>query len=193
MQNRQAKMVRYFGYGTNRDHDMMAAMIGRNNLLGVPGKLPGYELCIQALSDIPDVVAERAPVSLSPREIVGRAFGSSFEVYVTRPNPGSVAYGTIWDITSEELKLVHEWELLDFGMQNEMKATAVGSDGEAVDVDTHGLQNPDTPVNRVVSGDDYVDYLVPREDILRVANEVRLEYLARISAIDSAREECKSE
>src|SRR5262249_49502267 len=131
------------------------------------------------LKDIPDTVAERAPEPRSPHEIVEQAFGASFEVYITRPKPGSVTYGTLWHITAEELELVHEWELLEFGMQEEMKAVAIDARGDTVEVDTHGLLDPEIPVDRVVSGDDYVDYLVPKEDILRVAHEVRLEYLAR--------------
>ena len=35
--------IPYFGYGTNRDHDMMAAMIGRNNLSGAKGVIFDYD------------------------------------------------------------------------------------------------------------------------------------------------------
>ena len=179
MQNPQTQRIPYFGYGTNRDHDMMAAMIGRENLLGEPGKLLGYELCVQTLDDIPGVVAENAPAFLSAREIVERVLGPSFELYIIRPSPGSVAYGTIWHITVDELKLVHEWELLDFGMQEKIRAVAINLKGETIHVETHGSLDPSTPVDRVVQGNDYVDYLISKEDILRVANGVRLEYFER--------------
>ena len=37
--------MQYFGFGTNRDLEMMAHMIGREDISGEPIKLVGYELC----------------------------------------------------------------------------------------------------------------------------------------------------
>jgi hypothetical protein len=173
--------VRYFGYGTNRDRDMMVAMIGRESLAGRPGRLRNYQLCIQTLNEIPEVVAETAPAPLSPRAIVEQALGSSFELYIVRPKSSEVTYGTIWDITQDELALVYEWELLDFGMQDEIRAVAIDLEGEAIHIHTHGLLTPDVRVDRVVAGGDYSDYLIKKEDIIGISNRVRLEYLERIA------------
>ena len=150
MQNQQTQEILYFGYGTNRDRDMMVAMIGRDDLLGEPGKLLGYELCVQGLKDIPGTVVENAPALFSPREIVERALGSLFELYIIRPSPSNATCGTIWHLTIEDLNLVYEWELLEFGMQEKIMATAINSRGEEVHVETHGVLNPDAPVGRVI-------------------------------------------
>jgi hypothetical protein len=180
MNNLKSEVVKYFGYGTNRDHDMMAAMIGRDNLVGESGKLLGYDLCIQKMEHIPDVVLTNAPVAISPKTIVSQ-FGPEFELYIVRPNSNGITYGTIWDISPEEYDLVREWELLDFGMQQDLPpAEAVNEKGEKITVTTHGSLDPALPIDRIVTGDNYEDYLIPKADILRVAVEARRQYFERI-------------
>lgn len=174
------KIVNYFGYGTNRDLEMMQVMIGRDKIEGTPGKLIGYELCIQKLEDIPGEVLENAPDKLSPHKIIRGAFGDSFELYITRPNADAVVHGMIWKITGAEYEMVREWELLDFGMQEDMKATAMNVDGEIINVVTHGSLSKDVAINRCVEGDDYDDYIAPKDKMLEVSARVRKDYMKRL-------------
>lgn len=165
------KFINYFGYGTNRDLDMMVSMIGRDNIEGSPGMLKGHELCIQKVNDIYGEIKEGAPSEISPRKIIEKAFGPTFELFVTRPNADGETYGTIWKITPEEYEYVRNWELLDFGMQEDIKAIATNEKEQIINVQTHGLLDPKGPINRVIKGGDYEDYLVPKKDILKIAEE----------------------
>lgn len=178
-------MVAYFGYGTNRDHDMMAAMIGRDHIWGVKATLPGYELAIQSLERIPDKILPTAPVPRSPREIMKTALGEKAELYIIRPNPKGVTHGTVWQLTSEEYEMVRDWELLDFGMQEDLAGEARTESGDNIHVQTHGSKDPGLPVDRVVEGKDYEDYIVPRQAILETARRVHREFMERVSQVDS--------
>lgn len=92
----EKQFINYFGYGSNRDLAMLAAIIGRDEIEGIKGKMLGHELCVQKLNNIPDLVLPTAPVPQSPRFILQREFGDNFELYVTRPKLDGVTYGTIW-------------------------------------------------------------------------------------------------
>lgn len=173
-------MLNYFGYGTNRDLAMMAAMIGREKIEGQPGKLLGFELCIQKINDIPGEVLKTSPVQTSPREIIVACFDENFELYIIRPKINGLTYGTIWQLTEAEYDLVREWEMLEFGMQEDIKAIAMDSEGRVINVITHGSLSPSLPINRVIEGNDYEDYLVSKEKILAVAETTRKEYFERI-------------
>ncbi|MDZ4385529.1 MAG: hypothetical protein U0944_03890 [Candidatus Moranbacteria bacterium] len=165
----EKRILNYFGYGTNRDLEMMAAMIGRRDIEGKKGRLLSFELCIQKASDIADKILETAPTKTSPREIVTSTFDENFELYIIRPKENAITYGTIWKLTKEEYGLVRDWELLDFGMQEDIKAVAMDEDGKVINVITHGSMSPNMPASRVIEGPDYEDYIVPKEAILKVA------------------------
>lgn len=174
-------MVKYFGYGSNRNEEMMAAIVGNKNLKGVPGRLIGFELCIQRLEDIPDNIGEKSPVKISPRQVIKNNFGDFFELYICRINPEAEVFGTIWDLTEEERNLVKDWEMLDFGMQEEIKGVAIENEtGKIFSVSTEGLLDPAIHVNKVIAGGEYDDFIVSKEKIIEVANKSRQEYFERI-------------
>lgn len=178
MGNSRRNIIKYFGFGTNRDMEMMAHMIDRENLVGEPGRLFGYELCIQKAKQFRDIIPENSPLDISPRTIIMNTWGPDFEMYVSRPNPDGVIYGTIWDITSEEFELVREWELVDYGAQEDVKGLAINYKGETIEVITQSFLKPPIPeIDRVVTGDDYEPYIAPKEAMLKRADEVRLVYL----------------
>lgn len=179
------KNIPYFGYGTNRDHDMMAAMIGRNNLSGVKGIIFDYELVIQNLEHIPDKILPTAPVARSPREIMKTALGDNAKLYIIRPKPGAITYGTIWQITPEEYEMVWDWELLDFGMQEDMQVLGQTETGKKITVQTHGSNDPNLPMGIAITGEDYQDYVVPKEEILETARRVNKEFRERMVMLKS--------
>jgi len=173
------KIVKYFGFGSNKDLDMMTHMVGRLDLKGEPGILFGYELCIQKTKNIRDIIPSYSPISISPREIIRKGFGDSFELYIARPQPDSVIKGTIWDLTVEELNLVKEWELVNYGMQEEVKAIASDLKGDIINVETQALIRPPVDVDRVIKEPDYPAYIVDKSKMLDVADRVRAEFLTR--------------
>ena len=88
MTESKSKTIKYFGFGTNKDLDMMIHMVGNPNLKGEHGKLIGYELCIQNINQIRDGIIP--PFKKSPREIIKNGFGNSFKLYVIRPKEGKI-------------------------------------------------------------------------------------------------------
>lgn len=170
-------IVKYFGYGSNKDLEMMVHMVGRQDLKGEPGKLLGYELCIQKLENIRDIIPENSPVSVSPREIIRQNFGDVFELFIARPKADGVVYGTIWDLTPEEIELVKEWEMVELGMQEEINAMAINNNGDIIAVETQAVMDPPAQIDRVVTEKDYPSYIAPKDKMLKIADETRKEYL----------------
>lgn len=170
--------IKYFGFGTNRDLEMMEHMIGRSNIVGEPGKLIGYELCTQRGKQFRDEIPKNSVLDISPRTLIVNSWGPEFEMYVSRPNSNGVIFGTIWDITPEEFQLVREWEMVDYGAQEDTNAMALNSKGEIVQVVTQSFINPPIPeIENVVTSENYNPYIASKEAMLKKADEVRLQYL----------------
>ncbi len=177
MQLQDKDMLYYFGFGTNKDLAMMQHMIGRDDIEGRPGKLLGYEVCIQKTSQFRTEIPPKTPLKKSPRDLIIASWGPDFEMYVSRPNPNAVAHGTIWKITLEELELVREWEIVDYGAQEDGCGTAVNEKGESFKVITQSFMKEPYEIDRVVVGSDYEPYIWSKEAMLKKADEVRLQYL----------------
>jgi len=177
MKDEQNCTIKYFGCGTNRDPEMMEHMIGRKNIKGESGKLFGFDLCIQKATQFRDEIPENSPADISPRDIILQVWGPDFEMYVSRPNPDAIISGTIWHITPDELELIREWELVDYGAQEEAKGIAINSKGETVEVITQSFLKSQPEIDRVVDSDNYEPYIASKKDMLRKADEVRFEYL----------------
>ena len=177
MTESKSDAVKYFGFGTNKDLDMMIHMVGNPNLKGEHGKLIGYELCIQNINQIRDGIIP--PFKKSPREIIKNGFGNSFKLYVIRPKDGKSVHGTIWNLTREEFERTRNWELVDFGMQEDAKGMAVDSKGKQVQVETQALLKEPREIESIIEGDNYDPYIAPREAMLKTADEVLKDYLKR--------------
>jgi hypothetical protein len=173
------KIIKYFGFGTNKDYDMMAHMVGRTDLKGEPGKLIGYEVCIQKSRDMRTDIPPTSPLKIPPAEIIIGDWGSDFDMFVSRPNLNAVAYGTIWDLTPEDLELVKEWECVEYGLQDEVQAMAMDFRSNLVQVEIQSLTRPTDKIDRVINGDDYEPYVADKEKMLAMADKLRVEYLKR--------------
>ncbi len=180
-------IVKYFGYGSNSDKDMMVHMVGRKDLKGEPGKLIGYQLCVQSWDQIRNIVPSYSPIKISPQQIIRQHFGDIFDLYIAVAKPDAVVYGTIWDLTPEEIDLVKEWELVDYGMQEEIQAMAMTSDGQLIQVETQAMVNPPAEFYVVIGGNDYPRYIADREKMLRAADETRLSYQKMLKEKDASR------
>lgn len=170
-------IIKYFGFGTNKDFDMMVHMVGKNDLAGEPGQLLGFELCIQKASQMRDEVPKNSPAPISPRKIIEESWGPDFEMFVARPNPDGIIYGTIWDLTPEDMELVKEWELVEYGMQEEVMAIAIDAKGNIIQVETQALMKGEVVVDRVITGADYDPHIASKDKMLKIADESRLNYL----------------
>lgn len=174
-------IIKYFGYGSNADKDMMVHMVGRDDLKGEPGKLMGYQLCVQSLDQIRDIVPPTSPIKNSPRDLIRRNFGDKFDLFVAVPKPDAVIYGTIWDLTPEEIDLVKEWECVDYGMQEEVKAMAMDSKEDLIQVETQAVVDPPADYYDVIEGNDYPRYIADKNKMLETADRVRLAYLKMLN------------
>jgi len=186
MNNLGKTIVKYFGYGSNSDKDMMVHMVGREDLKGEPGKLIGYQLCIQSLDQIRDVIPPNSPLKVSPRQIVRQGFGDVFELFIAIPKPNAVTYGTIWDLTPQEIDLVKEWELVDYGMQEEVQAMAMTSNDLLIQVETQAVVDPPAKFHTTIGDNDYPRYIVDRKKMLEVADQCRIDYQKRMKDNDSS-------
>lgn len=176
------KIIKYFGFGTNKDLDMMVHMVGRGNLVGEPGKLIGYEVCIIVAKNIKrEHIPPESPLKVSPKKIIIDNWGDDFPMYYSRPNPNAVAYGTIWDLYEDEIELVKEWELVDYGLQEEVNAMAMNNKGDLIQVETQALMGGYEQVDKVVAEENYESYIAPKDKMLALADKTRTDYLKRKS------------
>lgn len=106
--------IRYFGYGAMKSLDMVAAVTGRGDVIGAVCSLKGFELIVQRLPDVPDVL----------RNVLRETWGSNYGAYRIRPKEGSYVNGVAWEISAEELELIRNWE------GNGVWTTTVEGDGE---------------------------------------------------------------
>src|SRR3989344_319008 len=174
------KLINFWACATNRSWDMMSAIIGRRNIQGIPARLFDYEMCIQAMSDIPRTVAKTAPKKISPYDIVKAAHPKgNFLLYTVRPKKGAWIDGMIWKITPAEHELVRDWELVDFGMFDDVKCTVLCTNGVRMSAVTVASKKRNIPIQQVVQGDNYLEYLMPKSDIIKVAIRARNEFYQR--------------
>lgn len=173
--------ILYFGFGTNKDMAMMQHMIGREDIAGVPGRLLGYEVCIQKARQMRTLVPPTSPVSKTPRQLIIDNWYDDFPMFVSRPNPLGIAYGTIWSITPEEMQLVRNWEAVDFGVQDDAYGWALDENNELHQVITQSFVRPEPiDIDYVVEGPNYEPYIEDRQVMLDKADTIREEYLAEI-------------
>jgi hypothetical protein len=171
------EVVRYFGYGANRDPKMIAAITGKkvSELSGQPGVLLDFDIAVQALDQVPDVVAEDSPVPKSPREMVKKNWPESFTSYVIQHAIGGRVAGTIWELTPDDRERVRDWELIDFGWYQDTVGVAEAADGTRVDIVTEQL-GPGQQVSYAVDGMNYSTWLNSVEDFEAIAAIARQEY-----------------
>ncbi|MEK6963733.1 MAG: gamma-glutamylcyclotransferase family protein [Nanoarchaeota archaeon] len=158
--------VRYFGYGANKNPEMMEAMVGCVPM-GVPAVLEDFELCIQEWFQIPAAV----------RDILFRCgWDPSFKTYCARSAKGKQVNGTLWILTPEEHALVGNWEMhgqwfhsISVSVKDEAgkKYAAVTEvmlgEGMTPALECYGPALPPFPVDK--------------QKIFQVASKVRMEFL----------------
>lgn len=174
-------IIKYFGFGTNKDLAMMQHIVGRDDLKGEPGKLLGYKVCIQKSRDMRSEIPETSPIKKPPRDIIVENWGPDFDMFVSIPDPNGVAYGTIWDLTPEEVELVKEWECVEYGLQDEVWGMAMDSSGNLIQVETQSLTRPSdkSKILKILEGPNYEPYVADKQRMLDIADKARAEYFQR--------------
>ncbi len=173
--------VLYFGYGANRDPQMIAAILGRpaKELVGQQAVLEGYRLAIQRLDQVPDTVLPKAPAPISPRALLKECWDDDFKSYVALADPEGKILGTIWEMTRDERERVRDWELVDFGWYVDYEGYAVTAEGARVPIIGERLGDGQT-VDHEVDGMDYETWLQDPEKFKIIAEKARREYDERL-------------
>lgn len=164
-------------YMTGPAPEMMKSMVGRDRIKGEWAILPGIELAIQKLHQIRNIVPAHSPDKCSAQQIIRDGFGDSFDLYLNIPNPRGSSRAMIWHLTQTEFDLAHKWELIEEGMQEDLKGLAITESGDFKSVTVNGLQRPPFVVDHVVYRDVYVPYVASVDQMHKVADESREKFL----------------
>lgn len=155
-------MVLYFGFGANRDIEMIRAITSRS-AIGVPAMLHGYHLCVESFKNIP----------VRARRILAEQWDEMFVSYGIICDPETSVYGTLWLLTDRQRVAVLKWELEGLWSHNICDVP--------VTIDLFGISIPVRAVSeelrhqnvQLVDDKNYETFIVPKERILKVAELTR--------------------
>lgn len=171
-------LVKFFSYVVKEKIEGLRALVGRRKLLYENATLQDYELCIQTPKDLSDIVPENSPLKMSPQEIIRKNFGENYELYTIRAHPNKTVPGKIWYINPEEFEYLREWEMIDYGMSEDIIAKATTEDGDLVTVRTYGLVKEPEKITKVIDPS-YMREEIPTEKKIARKRQVRLDYVTR--------------
>lgn len=155
--------ILYFGYGANRDPEMMKAIIGRMPD-GEEAKISGFELCIQHWQEMTDKV----------RQGLTGSWDEHFRSYILRPairQPKPVV-GKVWHLTPLERKLIDNWEMTGIWYNIFLLEYF---NPQRIQVEIQVVNDPQ--IKQSVSGSRYKTFLNRKAKMLRVAKRCRQYYL----------------
>ncbi len=170
------EQTKYFGYGANRDPQMMEAITGNGNLAGRKAVLKDFQICIQRLDQVPP----------KAQKILRKAgwTDETFSTYTIRPDEGnedSLVHGMIWELTEHERNLVRNWELVGLWYKEtncQVMADQIIGEWSLIDVITEQLGDGQK-IKEVADGTNYKTFLNDREVMFGVAREARRQYIER--------------
>jgi len=87
-------------------------------------------------------------------------FGETYELYTIRANPNKTVPGKIWYISPEEFEYLREWEMIDYGMSEDIVAKAMTEEGDLITVKTYGLVKEPRKITKVIDSS-YIREEVP--------------------------------
>jgi len=158
--------VFYFGYGANRDAEMINALIGRKPK-GKPAKLFAHKLYVQAWTDIPNEVRDE----LSPH------WTDTFKSYIVCPteNSSDFVVGKLWEISRSERKILDAWEVSGKWYDIDVLQYE-DNDGVNVQIEVPMIKNAGN--SKQVSGKYYKNFINSKDKMLLVAKKLRSKYTA---------------
>ncbi len=155
------KFIYYFGYGANRDADMMHAMIGRRPE-GKPAKLRNFELCVQHWHEVEEKVK---------KALTTCKWDSAFRTYCARLNVGKATEGTLWLITKDEHRHVGNWEM--HGHWYKPVKIFLESEGKIVEAVTEIINDKTLRSAAEIYGEKHPIYLNDKKQMFDAAKAVR--------------------
>ena len=162
--------VYFFGYGANRSRKRIKEILGKEPDGGYGAVINGYTLSYQVLDQVPE----------NPRRILDKVWGENFKGYTLSQGGGKVA-GVIWEIEEEDLKKIKQWEFVDEGWKELVRATANTSDGRSITVLTEKAVET-LPRKEAVDGLHYEDNLNKGEPYVSEDDEFRMKEMEKIKA-----------
>ena len=156
--------IKYFGYGANSDPEMMEAVTG-TKLEGTPFVLKGFRFGILRLPELPRNV----------QRILRQDWDSNFRIYsLVRGADNNSVRGVLWELTDQQLALVHNWELIGL-LPQEFTVYVEGENSNIFGARTVMITDP--IARMIVNGESYPPFLNDRERMLSVARRSREVYL----------------
>lgn len=173
------ELIKYAGFGPNRNPTMMNAITGGAKVIGRVAILD-VELCAQRMDQTPDEpVANGLP---SPRGILVPKWGPDRIAQVARRTPDKIIDAMLYELDSYELALLKNWELIDLGWKNLEPVAVKRTDGTVIGSDTEvaftDLITSGQKIDHTLDGRLYPTYLYNTADELHnQAKAVRRDYL----------------
>jgi len=154
-------MIQYFGYGANRDPEMMKAIVGRVPQ-GTFATVSDFELCIQ---DWPCLLPK-------VQEMLTPSWDTNFKSYVLRASTNASTRkvrGMVWNITKEERHMIDNWELT--GEWYHVFTLQFGD----IQLEIQVIDNQ--PVEKVVMSPIYKTFLNDKKRMIKTAERARQWYI----------------
>lgn len=155
---KHTKYVYYFGYGANREPEMITAITSNlPELIGM-AILQDYQLCIQDLSEITEAAG-------NPKARLTASWGTTFKSYVIVPKQGSRVSGAVFRMPLHERHMVDAWELVQAGWYDRAVVMVTLDSGKTIRAETQVLA-AGQEASLVVNGLDYRSWVMPKERLL---------------------------
>lgn len=152
----------YFGFGANKDIDMIRAVTGRG-AFSIPATVDGFALCIEKFENI----------TKKAQQILTRHWDESFQSYGIVRRPKSAVSGRLWLLTNAQREAIKNWEIIGIWSHEVSVQATVRLFGIPVTVRAESEELRGSYVD-LVTNDRYRPYIVPKKRILAVAKLVRL-------------------
>ncbi|HBR80942.1 MAG: hypothetical protein UX09_C0057G0005 [Candidatus Uhrbacteria bacterium GW2011_GWE2_45_35] len=155
-------MKLYFGFGANRDPEMITAITGKKPIFGFPAILKNFELVYQSMNQIPKVA----------QKILKQNWANDFVSYAIKPNQNQEVCGTIWFLTNKQRAAISLWELNGLWSYKTTSMAEINffKIKIPVKVETEIIHSQE---HLPVSGKNYKTFIVPKNKILETAILVR--------------------
>lgn len=169
--------IKFFSYVVRENVEGIRALLGRRKLLYEDAVISGYELCTQDVGQVRDDVPAYSPIDISTRQLLLKTYKPDYELYTIRAKPGSVVPGKVWYISLEEFEYWREYELLDYGLSQDITTHATLENGDIITVQTYGLVEHPENISKVIDPS-YIRESIPTKRKLAHKRQIRLNYIA---------------
>ncbi|MEK7632892.1 MAG: hypothetical protein AAB473_03810 [Patescibacteria group bacterium] len=151
----------YFGFGANCHPDMIRAITG-HGALSFPATITGFALCIESFQHI----------AKAAQHILRNHWDESFVSYGIACKPGASVCGRIWLLTNAQREAVKNWEIIGIWSHECTVKATMRIFGAPITITAESEELYGKHV-KIVPGENYEPFIVPKEKVLAVATLVR--------------------